>query len=53
MSLNNDATPIIGRSKSSSRKPTPRSIARLGALLMPSVVRRLRSFPFMVHLRSA
>src|SRR5262245_19457509 len=42
ISLKSDATPIIGRLKSSSRKPTPRSIARLGARPMPSVVSRLR-----------
>src|SRR5438132_9908789 len=42
MSLNSEATPIIGRSKSSSRKPTARNIARLGARPIPPVVRRLR-----------
>src|SRR5262249_7846797 len=42
MSLNSEATPIIGRLKSSSRKPTARSMARLGARPMPPVVNRLR-----------
>src|SRR5262249_36073429 len=42
MSLNNEATPIIGRLKSSSRKPTARSMARLGARPGPRVVRWLR-----------
>src|SRR3954451_7165257 len=41
MSLNSEATPIIGRSKSSSRKPTPRSMARFGARPTPPVVVRL------------
>src|SRR5262249_11804396 len=41
MSLNSEATPTIGRVKSLSRKPTARSMARLGARPMPSVVRRL------------
>src|SRR5438128_3324331 len=48
MSLKSEATPTIGRSKSSSRKPTARNMARLGARPMPSVVRRLRDLPFSV-----
>src|SRR5262249_6122350 len=39
MSLKSDATPTMGRSKSSSRKPTARSMARLGARPGPPVVR--------------
>src|SRR5262245_50736994 len=41
ISLKRFATPIIGLSKSSSRKPTARSMARLGARPGPPVVRRL------------
>jgi hypothetical protein len=41
MSLNSDATPITGRSKSSSVNPTARSIARFGARPVPPVVVRL------------
>src|SRR5262249_7521097 len=48
MSLNRSATPTMGRSKSSSRKPTARSMARLGARLMPWVVSRLRRWVGMV-----
>src|SRR5260221_1890248 len=44
MSLTSEATPIIGRSKSSSRKPTPRSMARAGARPTPPVVSKLRRF---------
>src|SRR5262249_7818128 len=44
MSLNSEATPIIGRLKSSSRKPTARSMARFGARPMPAVVSELRRF---------
>src|SRR5260370_4322976 len=42
MSLKRDATPIMGFWKSSSRNLTARSMARLGARPMPSVVKRLR-----------
>src|SRR5581483_6971658 len=45
MSLNSEATPTIGRLKSSSWKPTARSMARLGARPGPSVVRRLVRLP--------
>src|SRR5437588_12786064 len=45
MSLKSEATPTIGRVKSSSRKPTARSMARLGARHMASVVSRLRRLP--------
>src|SRR5262249_19634403 len=42
MSLWRLATPMIGREKSSSRKPTARSMARLGARPGPPVVSKLR-----------
>jgi hypothetical protein len=38
ISLKSEATPIIGRSKSPSRKPTALSMARLGARPGPPVV---------------
>ena len=44
MSLCPLATPTIGLAKSSSSKPTARSIARFGARFSPSVISLLRVF---------
>src|SRR4051794_10395052 len=48
MSLKRDATPTTGRSKSSSRKPTARSMARFGARFGPPVVVRLVRSPLAI-----
>ena len=44
ISFHDEATPICGLSQSPSPMPTARSIARAGALVMPSVTSRLRGF---------
>ena len=43
-SFHEEATPICGRSQSSSPRPTARSMARAGARSIPSVTSRLRGF---------
>src|SRR3954451_22831492 len=50
ISFQDDATPICGFSQSSSPMPTARSIARAGALVIPSVTSRLRGLTSTVSL---